>query len=132
MINLNYNNKSIAGNVGLGQAIGWYSSQGHSVSIPLTDTQEYDLVIDKGEKLEKIQVKTTRHKREGSNNYTVHLKTCGGNQSWDKSIKRLDLSKIDELFVLVETGEMYAIPSKNVGGTCGITLGEKYKDFKVN
>ena len=35
------------GNTGLGIAIAYYSSNGYTVSIPLNDTQDYDLIIDK-------------------------------------------------------------------------------------
>ena len=35
------------GNCGLGIAIGYFSTNGYTVSIPLNDTQDYDLLIDK-------------------------------------------------------------------------------------
>ena len=35
------------GNTGLGIAIAYYSSNGYTVSIPLNDTKDYDLIIDK-------------------------------------------------------------------------------------
>jgi hypothetical protein len=128
MINLNYNNKSIAGNIGLGYAIAWYTSQGNIVSLPLTDTQDYDLIYDNG-KLNKVQVKTTRHKQNGT--YRASIKTSGGNQSWNKVIKKFDNDKVDELFVLVETGDMYAIPSKDIDAKSEISLGDKYETYKI-
>lgn len=39
------------GNSGLGIAIAYYSSKGYTVAIPLNDTQDYDLVVDKDEKI---------------------------------------------------------------------------------
>ena len=47
------------GNTGLGIAIAYYSSNGYTVSIPLNDTQDYDLIVDKSNVLKKVQVKTT-------------------------------------------------------------------------
>ena len=35
------------GNTGLGIAIAYYSMNGYTVSIPLNDIQDYDLVIEK-------------------------------------------------------------------------------------
>ena len=35
------------GNTSLGVAIAYYSSNGYTVSIPLNDTQDYDLIVDK-------------------------------------------------------------------------------------
>lgn len=40
-------------------AIAYYSELGYTVSIPLTDTQDYDLIADTGNTLLKVQVKTT-------------------------------------------------------------------------
>lgn len=47
------------GNTGLGIAIAYYTSNGYVVSIPLNDTQDYDLIVEKDNKLSKIQVKAT-------------------------------------------------------------------------
>ena len=35
------------GNTGLGMAIAYFVANGYVVSIPLNDTQDYDLVIEK-------------------------------------------------------------------------------------
>ena len=47
------------GNTGLGIAIAYYTSNGYIVSIPLNDTQDYDLVVDKNDIIRKVQVKFT-------------------------------------------------------------------------
>ena len=47
------------GNCGLGIAIAYFSTNGYTVSIPLNDTQDYDLLIDKDGKIESAQVKYT-------------------------------------------------------------------------
>ena len=43
------------GNTSLGMAIGYYSSNGYTVSIPLNDTQDYDLIVDKENVLKKCK-----------------------------------------------------------------------------
>lgn len=42
-----FNTNKEKGNSGLGMAIAYFSSNGFTVSIPLNDTQDYDLVIEK-------------------------------------------------------------------------------------
>ena len=51
----NSNYKSHQGNLGLGAAIAYYTSQCIPISIPLNDTQGHDLVIDDGT-LKRVQV----------------------------------------------------------------------------
>ena len=42
------------GNSALGIAIAYFSTNGYIVSIPLNDTQDYDSIVDKIIKVEKI------------------------------------------------------------------------------
>ena len=65
------------GNTALGIAIAYFSSQGNVVSIPLNDTQDYDLIIEESDGLKKIQVKATGCKTKYGI-YQVALKSCGG------------------------------------------------------
>lgn len=73
------------GNSGLGMAIAYFSTNGNVVSIPLNDTQDYDLVIEKDGKLDKVQVKATGCKTK-NNIYQVSLKSC--EEQKEKNIKR--------------------------------------------
>lgn len=56
------------------------SKLGWTISIPVTDSQDYDLIVDTGTKLLKVQVKTTAQVSEHGI-YIVSLRTCGGNKS---------------------------------------------------
>ena len=47
------------GRAGISAAIGYFGMNGYTVSIPLNDTQGYDLIVDDGEKLMKISCKAT-------------------------------------------------------------------------
>lgn len=60
------------GNTGLAMAIAYYGSNGYIVSIPLNDTQDYDLIVEKENKLKRIQVKSTDCKTK-YNKYQVSL-----------------------------------------------------------
>ena len=44
---MKFDNNKEKGNSGLGMAIAYFSTRGYTVSIPLNDTQDYDLVIEK-------------------------------------------------------------------------------------
>ncbi len=51
----NAKNSKKQGDIGLGAAIAYFTFKGFTVSIPLTDSQDYDLVVDDGHKLSRIQ-----------------------------------------------------------------------------
>lgn len=69
------------GEIGLGDAIAWFSANGYSVSIPLAENQPYDLIVDSPEHgFQRVQVKTTTH-RGRSGSFAVDLRTNGGNRS---------------------------------------------------
>ena len=72
-----FNTNKEKGNSSLGIAIGYYSSNGYIVSIPLNDTQDYDLIVDKDSVIKKVQVKSTACKTKYGS-YQVALKSCGG------------------------------------------------------
>ena len=58
---MKYSNKTI-GNASLGTAIGYFANIGCTVSIPLNDTQDYDLLVDFDGNIKKVQVKGTSFK----------------------------------------------------------------------
>ncbi len=117
------------GDVGLGAAIGYFTTRGYTVCIPLTDSQEYDLVVELEDGLKKIQVKTTYYKTP-SGNYSANLKTCGGNRTGTGKIKYFSDSFADYVFILCESGDIYLIPS-GILGRCTVTLGATYEEYKL-
>lgn len=116
------------GNTGLGIAIAYYSSNGYTVSIPLNDTQDYDLIVDKSNELKRIQVKATSCKTK-CNVYQVALKSCGGTKG--KTYKTLIDTKIDELFVINDKLDIYIIPIEKINNKSTLNLCDKYKMYKV-
>lgn len=130
---LDQKNSKKQGDVGIGAAIGWFTTQGWIVSIPLTDSQEYDLIVDDGTSLKKVQVKTTRFKslcRGKQGPFVVALRTTNANTS-RKKIKHMNWDKIDYLFVLTNDGNKYLIPSSKINNTNSINLGHKMDQFLV-
>lgn len=116
------------GDVGLGQAIAWFTRNSYTVSLPLTDSQDYDLIVDKDSLLHKVQVKTASYKNKYGT-YEVSLTVKGGNRSGKNKIKLFDKSKVDLLFILTSDNEVYVIPS-NEAGTSSINLGDKVSKYK--
>jgi hypothetical protein len=118
------------GDVGLSLAIAWFAVNNYLVFLPLTDSHDYDLVIEDGDgNLKKVQVRTTYHYRDGK--YTVSLKVSGGNRSGTGKIKHFEQGLYDYLFVVVEDGSKYLIPSKAIHCRSTLTLCEKYEDYRV-
>lgn len=109
------NNKN-RGRAGMSLAIAYYGSNGYTVSIPLSDTQWYDLVIEKDGIFQTVQCKCTTAK-DGA----INLKSCGGtNGSVYDSIKN---HPIDFLFCLNGTTNiMYSIPVQDIPNEKAIML----------
>ena len=116
------------GNCGLGLAIAYYSTHGYTVSIPLNDTQDYDLLVDKDGKIESVQVKYTSCKTKYGN-YQVALKSCGGTKG--ETYKTIIDTKIDEVFVVTDTMEMFIIPIEEIKNKTTLNLCEKYEKNRV-
>ena len=96
------------GRMGLAMAISYFTSQGYTISLPLNDTQWYDMIIEKNGKFETVQCKFT-----GSKNNEINLKPCGGTKGsiYDSIFNH---SELDYLFCGDVYGNMYNIPIKDI------------------
>lgn len=124
-----HRNTKKQGDHGLGAAIYYFSKSGHTVSLSLTDSQEYDLIVDIDGRLLRTQVKTTSYKSEYGV-YSVSLTVKGGNRSGTGKIKKLDKSKVDAIFVLTDENEAYFIPTSEFPGNSSVNLGDNVKAYK--
>ena len=123
-----FNTNKEKGNSGLGMAIAYFSTNGYVVSIPLNDTQDYDLIIEKNNVIKTVQVKSTGCKTKYGT-YQVALKSCGGTKG--KTYKTLINTKVDFLFILNENLEMYLIPKEIIKNATTLNLCDKYKQYLV-
>ena len=117
------------GNTGLGIAIAYYTSNGYIVSIPLNDTQDYDLVVEKDNKLSKVKVKATSCKTKYGI-YQVALKSCGGTKG--KTYKTVIETNIDELFILTEDLNIYILLIEEIKNRSTLNICNKYERYRVN
>ena len=116
------------GNSSLGIAIAYYASNGYTVSIPLNDTQDYDLIVDKESKLKRVQVKSTScMTKYGS--YQVALKSCGGTKG--NTYKTLIDTDVDEVFIILGNLKMYIIPIEEIKNKSTLNICDKYDKYRV-
>jgi hypothetical protein len=118
------------GDIGELSAMYWLASIGAPVALPVGHSPDWDLIAELHGRLIRVQVKTSTLFRDGR--WRVSIKTCGGNQSWNGVVKKLDPSRCDYLFVLVGDGRRWFIPSKSLGGGSHIRIGgPKYAQYEV-
>jgi hypothetical protein len=120
----------LQGDIGEWSAIGWLIDQGAKVYLPLGHSPDVDVVADFGDRLVRVQVKTSTVSRK--DRFEVTLATRGGNRSWNGVSKLFRHAQCDYLFVHVGDGRRWFIPSDAVDGGSGILLGgPKYEAYEV-
>ena len=88
-------------------AIAYFGCNGYTVSIPLNDTQWYDLIVEKDGVFQTVQCKAT-----DTTTNTVYLRSCGGNKGTDYD-NVLD-HPVDFLFCVDSSQHMYVIPVADI------------------
>ena len=121
--------KVTQGCVGLGHAIAHFVSTGNTVSLPLIDNQDYDLIVDESSVLKKVQVKTSKTKAK-SGFYEVQLKAVRSNRT-ENVIKNFDGNTVDYLFILLADSSKYLIPSNEVDNVSTMTMNKSRDKFKI-
>lgn len=122
--------QSVQGNLGLGKAISYFTSKGIPVSIPLNDTQKYDLIVDIDNKLYRVSVKTSRNTNNGIS-YSVQLRNTGGNRTGTIRQVPFDNTSCDFLFIYTADEKIYLIPAQDIDAKNSISVGNKYKEYQV-
>lgn len=117
-------NSKQKGSYGVGTAIAYFTELGYVVSVPLNDSQDYDLVVDDGG-LKKVQVKYTSQKAE-SGRYKVSLRSISGTSR--KTYSTVADSGVDILFVVTELKEIYVIPKSEVTCKSNLTLDDGMRE----
>jgi hypothetical protein len=98
--------------------------------MPLIDSQPYDLVVDDGRELSRVQVKTTT-RRSAFGVFVVSLKTNGGNQSFHTA-KPFDARACDLLYVLTDARSRYLVPTSAFAATTTLNMGERMDPFRLS
>ena len=101
-------NRKQIGRIGLSMAINYFTCQGYTVSLPINDTQWYDLIIEKNGKFETVQCKATQ-----TENSEISLRNTGGTNGsvYDNVTNH---SELDYLFCVNKDLTMWCIPMQDL------------------
>ena len=113
---MNEVNRKQIGRLGLSMAINYFTIQGYTVSLPINDTQWYDLIIEKDNQFFTVQCKATQ-----TENDSIDLRSTGGTKGFIYD-NVLNHSKLDYLFCVNKDLKMWLIPVKDITTTKQITL----------
>ena len=126
----NATNSKKKGDIGLGVAIGYFTEKGYTVSIPLTDSQDYDLIVDIPDVgIKRVQIKTTEYKTKHGI-YTINLSVKGGNRSFN-TIKKFNWKNSDYLFVYTCDKRKFFIPTWETMPKGAMNLGKDKEKYRV-
>lgn len=115
-------NRKQIGRIGLSMAINYFTIQGYTISIPMNDTQWYDLIIEKDGKFKTIQCKATQ-----TDTGEISLKSTGGTKG-EEYDSVLNHPELDYLFCVNKELSMWCIPMEDIiaaGNKKTITLRDK-------
>ncbi len=115
------------GRAGLASAIGYFGTHGYTVSIPLNDTQDYDILVDKDNVISRISIKATSQ-RSPYGITICDLRNTGGTKGKVYGLEKN--KKIDYIFVVNEKQEMWLLPISVINNR-SVTLGTKYEKYKM-
>ena len=109
-------NRKQIGRIGLSMAINYFTIHGYTVSIPMNDTQWYDIVIEKDGKFETVQCKATQTQDD-----RIDFRSTGGTKGkvYDNLLNH---SELDYLFCVNKDLNMWLIPIKDITATKQISL----------
>lgn len=127
-----FQNSLKQGNAGLGQAISYFTCNGYGVCIPLTDSEDWDLIVSKDSKLYKVQVKTSSQFENTSERFEINVK--GGNNGKHSTCKDASMQDWDLIFLYhIQTGLRALIPKENLQVKHSVTFGKslKYDEFVI-
>lgn len=91
------------GDIATSRAIATFTGMGYDVSIPLTESAAYDLVVDSGRELARVQCKFTNDSRRQVDLRRIHSNSEG------YVVKRTTEGAYDWLFVLDGANSEYLI-----------------------
>ena len=129
-----FKNSKKQGDAGLGQAIAYFTAKGYDVALPLTDSADWDLIVELEDGLKRVQVKTSSQlSATGIMKFNADVK--GGNQSFKRTNAKLIPDQKWELIFLhhLVTGKQALIPKEALTTKGQINLGgNKYNEFLLN
>jgi hypothetical protein len=128
-----FRNSKKQGDAGLGQAIAYFTMKGHDVALPLTDSADWDMIVEINGSLKRVQVKTSSQlSKSGVMKFNANV---NGSNMWSQTKKTIQQQSWDFLFLHhLITGKQALIPKEALSSTGGqVNLGgKKYNEFIIN
>ncbi|WP_375490132.1 group I intron-associated PD-(D/E)XK endonuclease [uncultured Jatrophihabitans sp.] len=103
-------------------AAAWFTVRGYAVCWPL-EPQRYDLLVERGAQIQRVQVKTTTWRDDGSYAVSITNSRSAGRVSYSQG-------EIDCFFVVDGELNAYLLPTADVVGRQRLSL-QAYAVFKV-
>lgn len=127
-----FKNSKKQGDAGLGQAIAYFTMNGYDVALPLTDSADWDLIVEINGELKRVQVKTSSQVNK-IGVAVVNTKVSGGNKSGSNKPKMVQAQSWDLLFVYhFVTTKKYLIPKTEINSKGQMNIGsEKFTKYLV-
>ena len=97
------------GRVGLSMAINYFTIKGYTVSLPMNDTQWYDLIIEKDGIFETVQCKATETKDD-----IIDFRSTGGTKGIEYDNIHNYQDKLTYIFCVNKNLNMWLIPVKDL------------------
>lgn len=108
MVDVDKISRKSIGRIGLSMAINYFTINGYTVSVPLNDTQWYDLIVEKNGHFETVQCKATM-----TIDSVIDLRSTGGTKGLEyDNIK--NHTELTYLFCVNKDLKMWLIPMKEL------------------
>jgi hypothetical protein len=114
------------GTIGVAEAMLHYTKLGFTVSVPINDSQPYDLVIDDGKTLKRVSCKTVR-RLNARGRHAVDIRTTGTGFK----TQPFDPTTCDIMFISAANGRLYEIPTTLFENKAEIVLSEKWDKYLI-
>ena len=104
---MNVNDRKQTGRIGLSMAINYFTLQGYTVSLPINDTQWYDLIVEKDDKFMTVQCKAT-----ATETSEIDFRCTGGTKG--RIYDHIFNHPIDIIFCVNKELKAWVIPVKDL------------------
>lgn len=126
-----FRNSKKQGDAGLGQALAHFTSLGLDVALPLTDSADWDMIVEIDGELKRVQVKTSTQMKGVTEIFDASVH--GGNKTYNNaSCKKISDQSWDYIFLYhLTTGKKALIPKAALTTNGQINLGPKYAEYVI-
>lgn len=119
------------GDIGVSEAILYYTKLGYEVFHPLTEATRVDLIVLKEDKILRVQCKTSTFRPNGNDAYSVALTTSGGNRSWSGVKKKITCKEVDIVFMWCDDDSLWVVSASELDGKASFSAGKTNRNYCV-